>query len=246
MRAAAWLAAATLAVSCAGGETGAATTVSLPVRTTVGAAATTTAATTTAATTTTATTTTTMAAPTTTVPAVVHRAFPVQDAGPAGFADTHHDYPAADVFHPGGCGTTLVAPVDGVVLEANPVDHWSAAVDDPATRGGIFLSILGNDGVRYYMAHFRALADGMVAGAPVTAGQVVGEMGETGRAGACHLHFALSPPCATGEWWVRRGVIWPQPYLRDWQAGGQASPVDEIARWVADHPGACDGPPPAV
>ena len=95
------------------------------------------------------------------------------------------------------------------------------------------------------MAHFQGLAPGMVAGTPVTAGQVVGEMGDTGRAGACHLHFALSPPCATGEWWVRRGVIWPQPYLRDWQAGGQASPVDESAQWVADFPDACDGPPPA-
>lgn len=246
MRRRAVLVAGALLAACADGGSGAATT-AVPVAsagTTSGTTTTTTAATTTTPSTTTTTTTTTIAT-TTTVP-VVHRAFPIQDAGPAGFADTHHDYPAADVFHPGGCGTTLVAPVDGVVLEANPVDHWSAAVDDPATRGGIFLSILGDDGVRYYMAHFGALAPGMVAGTPVTAGEVVGEMGETGRAGACHLHFALSPPCTTGEWWVRRGVIWPQTYLRDWQSGGEASPVDEIAQWAADHPDACTGPPPAA
>lgn len=174
---------------------------------------------------------------------VVRRAFPLQDAANAAFADEHHDYPAADIFHPGGCGATIVSPVDGVVLESNPSDHWDAAVDDPATRGGIFLSVLGDDGVRYYLAHFQSLAAGIDAGVRLSAGQVVGAMGSTGRAGACHLHFALSPPCPNAEWWVRRGVVWPQAFLRDWQAGGQRSPAGDVATWSAANPAACSTPP---
>ncbi len=169
--------------------------------------------------------------------------FPIQDADAAGFGESHHTYPATDIFHPGNCGTTLVAPVDGSVLELRREDLWSKATDDPSARGGKYLSILGDDGVRYYMAHFQELAPELAPGARVAAGQVVGEMGSTGRSGACHLHFALSPPCANPEWWVRRGVIWPAEYLRRWKAGdGSASPAAEIAQWAKDNPDACSTP----
>lgn len=179
--------------------------------------------------------------PSTTEPTIeeVRRVFPVLDAARAGFGDTHHDYPATDIFHPDGCGAALVAPVDGTVLDLRRTDPWTAAVDDPATRGGIVLSILGDDGVRYYMAHFRRLADALEPGVRVAAGDVVGEMGDTGRAGACHLHFAISPPCDDDEWWVRRGVIWPADYLRAWRAGENLSPVDEVESWANAHPDAC-------
>ena len=180
---------------------------------------------------------------TTTDPDLVRRVFPVQEAAAAGWSDTHHDYPATDVFHAGNCGTVLVAPVDGTVLELRREDLWSETSDDPSARGGISLSILGDDGVRYYMAHFRALEPALDTGTRVSAGQVVGEMGDTGRAGACHLHFALSPPCPTAEWWVRRGVVWPYRYLADWQRGVNTSPVDEVLQWAADHPEACSTPP---
>lgn len=166
----------------------------------------------------------------------------MQDAASSGFADEHHDYPAADIFSPGGCGSPIVAPVDGVVLELRRTDLWTQAVDDPADRGGIYVSILGNDGVRYYMAHFSSLEPFLQPGAAVAAGQLVGAMGRTGRAGACHLHFALSPPCPTDDWWVRRGVIWPQVYLRDWQRGGNLSPAAEVAAWPAANPQACTTP----
>ena len=36
-------------------------------------------------------------------------------------------------------------------------------------------------------------------------------------------------PCAgVGDWWIRRGVIWPWSYLDSWRAGGHVSPV---RRW---------------
>lgn len=175
------------------------------------------------------------------------RAFPVQDAGRAGFGTTHHSYPATDIFHPVNCGAILVAPVDGRVLELRREDLWLPETDDPSTRGGQFLSILGDDGVRYYMAHFQLIDPSLSPGSRVEAGQVVGQMGTTGRSGACHLHFALSPPCPNPEWWVRRGVVWPAPYLTRWQQGDtEVSPADEVAAWLAEHPEACSTPPPGT
>ncbi len=162
---------------------------------------------------------------------------PVADVGRAGWHDTHSAYPATDVFV--GCGATLVSPVLGTVLEVRRVDEYDPAVDNPATRGGRSVSILGADGVRYYLAHFDTIADGLAVGDAVAAGQVLGTMGESGRTSACHLHFSISPPCPGKEWSVRRGVIWPYPYLDAWRAGEQRSPAPEVAAWSAEHPDAC-------
>ena len=81
------------------------------------------------------------------------------------------------------------------------------------------MSIIGDDGARYYLAHFQRIDPAIVPGARVVAGDYLGEMGDTGRAGACHVHFGLSLPCPNREWWVRRGVIWPSAYLAAWQQG---------------------------
>ena len=162
---------------------------------------------------------------------------PVADAARAGWGTTHSSYPATDIFV--GCGATLVAPVNGTVLEVRRVDGYDPAVDNPATRGGKSVSILGDDGVRYYMAHFSTIVDPLAPGDRVEIGQTLGTMGDTGRTSACHLHFSISPPCPGKEWSVRRGVIWPYPYLDAWRRGEQLSPVDEVARWVAANPNAC-------
>ena len=103
-----------------------------------------------------------------------------------------------------------------------PHEHVGRAVGDPATRGGNAVSIIGDDGVRYYLAHFQLIDPAIMPGARVVAGDHLGEMGDTGRAGACHVHFGLSLPCPNREWWVRRGVIWPDEYLAAWQ---QAAPL---------------------
>jgi murein DD-endopeptidase MepM/ murein hydrolase activator NlpD len=156
-----------------------------------------------------------------------------------GSVGSHHDYPAADIFATTGCGTTLVSPVDGTVLAVRTVDLYVRSIDNPAYRGGKYVSILGRDGVRYYLAHLSSVAIGLAAGRTLTAGQAVGTMGETGDAGACHLHFGISPPCPGKEWGIRRGVIWPQPYLDAWRHGQTASPKVEVATWSARLPGAC-------
>jgi peptidoglycan LD-endopeptidase LytH len=158
--------------------------------------------------------------------------FPV--AGLTSYGHTHHDYPATDIM--AACGSTVRAATDGVVLEVNRVDRYDPTVNDGATRGGLFVSLLGNDGVRYYGSHLRAVAAGLGAGVRVTAGQKIGEVGRSGDASACHLHFGVSPPCArTGDWWVRRGVIWPWSYLDSWRRGGTSSPVATVTAWQGSH-----------
>ena len=168
---------------------------------------------------------------TTTTPYVV----PVADIAAAGWGTTHAGYTATDIFI--GCGAQVVSPVNGAVIQVRTVDGWDPAVDNPATRGGRSVAILGDDGVRYYVAHLDTIA--VVEDQPVGVGEAIATIGRTGRSSACHVHFAISPPCPGPEWSVRRGVIWPYPYLDAWKLGEQRSPVEEIDRWVADHPDGC-------
>jgi murein DD-endopeptidase MepM/ murein hydrolase activator NlpD len=165
------------------------------------------------------------------------RRYTVPVAGLAEWGDTHAEYPASDIF--AGCGAAIVSPVDGVVVESRRVNAYDPAVDNPATRGGRSVSIVGDDGVRYYMAHLETIDEGIEPGTRVAMGQSLGRMGSTGRASACHLHFGISPPCPGKEWSVRRGVVWPQRYLNDWRAGGRRSPVDEVNGWTAVNRDAC-------
>ena len=81
------------------------------------------------------------------------------------------------------------------------------------------MSLLGDDGVRYYGSHLRSIQTGIEAGVRVSRRRPgSGEVGDTGDASVCHLHFGISPPCAqTGDWWIRRGAIWPWPYLDAWR-----------------------------
>jgi murein DD-endopeptidase MepM/ murein hydrolase activator NlpD len=160
----------------------------------------------------------------------VQYAFPV--LGTVTYGHAHHDYPATDIM--AACGTPVVAAATGSVLEVSRADRYDPKVNAGATRGGLSVSILGDDGVRYYGSHLSAVDSTINAGVRVTAGKRIGKVGQTGDAGACHLHFGISPPCAmTGDWWVRRGAIWPWPYLDSWRSGGQRSPVHEAASWQA-------------
>jgi murein DD-endopeptidase MepM/ murein hydrolase activator NlpD len=194
---------------------------------------------TTAATTTVAPTTTTTPVTTTTRPTTTPYVLPVPADVKISYAHVHGGYPATDIFASSGCGTPLLSPVDGRVLQVRRVDNWTKQENNPALRGGLSVAILGDDGVRYYLAHLQEIDDAIQPGADVTAGQRLGEMGETGDAGACHVHFGISLPCPGLEWSVRRGVVWPWPYLDSWRGGGQSSPQEEIATWSSEHPDAC-------
>ena len=154
--------------------------------------------------------------------------FPVNPPDAADYARDHHDYPAADIF--AACGTPYVAVTSGRIDETSTVDFWDSDSDDPALRGGLSVTLVGDDGVRYYASHLRAINPGIEAGARVEAGQPLGEVGDTGNAAGtgCHAHFGISPPCGPGDWETRRGKIWPWPYLDSWRDGTHRSPVEEI------------------
>jgi peptidoglycan LD-endopeptidase LytH len=159
-------------------------------------------------------------------------AFPV--IGRNSYAHTHHDYPATDLIS--NCGNRVVAVTTGTILAVTRKDVWKPSVNAGATRGGLSVSLLGADGVRYYGSHLSAITAGIEPGVHVRTAQTLGRVGETGDASACHLHFGISPPCArTGDWWIQRGTVYPWRYLDAWVAGRNTSPATAVSAWKARH-----------
>jgi septal ring factor EnvC (AmiA/AmiB activator) len=104
-------------------------------------------------------------------------------AGPTAFGDTWgaarsggRRHKGVDMMSPGG--TPLVAVVSGLAR----MKHDGL--------GGRVVSLLGDDGTRYYYAH---LSDWEGPTRPVQAGEVVGYVGRTGNTSTNHLHFEIHP-----------------------------------------------------
>jgi len=146
------------------------------------------------------------------------------------YSKYHHDYPASDIFAKKGCA--FVSPVAGVIDEVNTVDKWSGKTNKGADRGGLSISIIGDDGNRYYGSHLAKIETNIMPGVRVASGEKLGEIGSTGSARGTkpHLHFGISYPTENGIWWVRRGVglekgkTSPWKYLQAWQAGKDLKP----------------------
>jgi murein DD-endopeptidase MepM/ murein hydrolase activator NlpD len=153
--------------------------------------------------------------------------YPVQRCGST-YSSSHHDYPAADIFTQKGCA--FVAVTSGRVDEVSFTDRWDPQVDSGASRGGRSVSVVGDDGVRYYGSHLLRIAPGIQPGARVRAGQLLALIDNSGdaRYTPTHVHFGLSWPTKHGVWWVRRGEVWPQRYLAAWRAGRTLSPAAEV------------------
>jgi len=163
--------------------------------------------------------------------------FPVESKCAVTYTQAHHDYPANDiVLKSGKEACKFVAPIDGVVDEVSREDAWSGKTNLGIDRGGLYVSIIGADGVRYYGSHLRkgSIPTEIVPGLSVTAGTTLGLVGATGsaRGTAPHLHFGISwpTPSQANVWWVRRGSLKPYEYLKSWQAGKDLAPGAKLAK----------------
>jgi len=83
-------------------------------------------------------------------------------------------------------GTSIVAVVNGTI---------ERLARSETGLGGIYVWLQRADGTEYYFAHMNSIAGGLQAGSTVSAGQVIGTVGNTGdaRYGATHLHFEIRP-----------------------------------------------------
>lgn len=159
------------------------------------------------------------------------------------YSKYHHDYPASDIFAKKGCA--YVAPTSGVIDEVNTVDKWRGKTNLGADRGGLSISLIGDDGNRYYGSHLSKIEVNIIPGLRVVTGEKLGEIGSTGSAKGTkpHLHFGISYPTEKGIWWIRRGVgleskgkTPPFKYLQAWQAGKDLKPKVLIPAVIPTEP----------
>jgi murein DD-endopeptidase MepM/ murein hydrolase activator NlpD len=133
--------------------------------------------------------------------------FPIRGRHNYGTAVNRYGAPRSGHTHQGqdvlsSCGVPLVAVHNGSV---------SSTGDSGA--GGNYLVINAGEGHDFVYMHLRDLP--LVRnGATVTAGQLVGYVGETGDATTCHLHFEEW----VGRWWAGGHTIDPLPALNAWDA----------------------------
>jgi hypothetical protein len=154
----------------------------------------------------------------------VYGRFPVQ--GPSHWSDdwyfprwtgtTFRFHQGLDMF--AAYGTPIGAPADGV-----------ARIADNAL-GGLTVRVVEPDGTFWYLAHLSAVAEGLVDGAAVSVGQVVGYVGDSGnaRGGAPHLHFGYYPQGGA--------AAPPKPHVDEWVAEGAERVVALLAERSATQP----------
>ena len=108
------------------------------------------------------------------------------------------------------CGTPLVTPVTGLVV--NVKRHENA---------GHYLVVRADETREEHVLMHLARRASVAQGDRVTAGQPVGEVGRSGNASACHLHFEIW----SAPGWYRGGEARdPEPDLRAWQRAEGSPP----------------------
>jgi len=104
-----------------------------------------------------------------------------------------------DIF--AACGTPVAAALPGVV-----------SFNQSQAQAGNYVVIQADDGTDQAYMHLRA--PGTVKPRQrVAAGEQIGEVGDTGRASGCHLHFEL---WTAPGWYAGGKAIDPLPKLQSW------------------------------
>jgi len=133
------------------------------------------------------------------------------DYGAPRYVPYFHLHEGDDLF--ATAGTPVSACVDGVIAKlAN------------GSIGGISFWLTGDDGVTYYYGHLRGYAPGIVAGARVHVGDILGYVGDSGVAQGTspHLHFEMHPGGGP--------PVSPKAVLDDWLNQAEAGAVDAYQR----------------
>lgn len=154
--------------------------------------------------------------------------FPVKDC-PVTYETRLLVLPKTTIWAAKGC--SFVSPVNGVVEEVNIQNRWRPSTDRGTDREGRFVTVIGDDGVRYLGGHLDTVNLGIRPGVRVSAGQVLGQVGNSGnaRSTASNLYFAISWKADPALWWVRRGMVRPWNYLDAWLKGNPTlSPAVEM------------------
>jgi hypothetical protein len=138
-----------------------------------------------------ATTTAPTTPPSTSVPfkgTVVIRQFPVQ--GVCWFMDTWGAPRSGGRRHE---GVDILAKQGKNVYAVDAGTLTKQYVDRPGALAGNGWRLTRADGTYFFYGHFSGFAPGLKVGSKVAAGQIIGYVGETGNAGAPHLHFEVHP-----------------------------------------------------
>jgi murein DD-endopeptidase MepM/ murein hydrolase activator NlpD len=150
-------------------------------------------------------------APPATLTSTGSKIFPVQgpftfggDGSRFGVGRPGHTHQGQDVA--AAEGTPVVSPIAGTVFH----------VAYQAQGAGYYVVIAGVDGRHYVFMHLQADSVAVAKGAPVTPGQRLGNVGNTGASEGPHLHFEIW----VNGWWASKASapIDPLPDLQAWAA----------------------------
>lgn len=155
---------------------------------------------------------------------------------PVNYIRDHLHYPATDVE---GCYAKVLAPTAGIIIHTRRKDTWVEGIDDPGTRGGLTITLVGDDTVRYFFSHLGRIK--VRVGQRVGPGDWIGVVGSSGNARItrCHTHFGMSRICPLAEIYLLQGEVWPWKYLDAWRQGIELSPRKAKNKLIQQSPNLC-------
>lgn len=123
---------------------------------------------------------------------------------PGSISQWFHDEKAIDISDGSIYGADVVAAMGGTVTNIWLCDRNHFPNGEDCYGFGTGLVILGDDGRYYQYAHMKAnsIPNNVYHGAYVSAGQKIGEVGNTGNSTGAHLHFGIS----IGHWNNESGI----------------------------------------